>query len=551
MASQDARGQYIEQYAEAAKEQMRTTGIPASITLAQAIIESGNGQSYLSKTANNHFGIKAGVGWTGDFVIANDDKKGEHFRSYSSVEESYTDHSRFLQVNPRYSALFNLASDDYEGWARGLQSAGYATNDKYASTLIDIVRQYGLDKYDKQVMEEMARNGMELHPTRSANTPSATLIGLPSTANQPTKSTGMNLPVGEYSMPLHRDGNNLRITSDFGETDGTWHKTSHRGLDLRASYEGIYATENNGKVVGVGYDNGGGNFVKVEYNREDGSKDVMSYLHLSRIDVENGDNVSAGQQLGISGNSGSHTSGAHLDFRIVHYYTDENGEDKSKWVDPKAYLAEINAKGNLQTTMRNAQGVEVFSDYKPGGIDDNPKLAQNESMQQVKYTDKTMSVEDWISQNLMDESNDNVSLGGQGLIGGLFSLLFHLLMLKSLFDNSQTMQEKNANITQAVQDKTFDLTSFNPQQKQTLLLLDNKDKPILQIDTGNGVLRRELSAAEQARISQVLSNSNLTPAQKGQSLGNLLLGITYSMQASQNYEMIQGQQQQQQQTINR
>ena len=139
---------YIAKYADVAVEQMRMYKIPASITLAQGLLESAAGQSRLATKANNHFGIKKGSGWTGPTISHNDDRRGEKFRKYGSALESYEDHSRFLVNGKRYAALFQLDIDDYKGWAKGLKKAGYATNPKYASELIDIIERFELYRYD-------------------------------------------------------------------------------------------------------------------------------------------------------------------------------------------------------------------------------------------------------------------------------------------------------------------------------------------------------------------------------------------------------------------
>ena len=140
---------YIDTYKYMAIDQMQRHHIPASITLAQGIIESNAGRSMLATEANNHFGIKVGPSWAGPYVTKNDDAVGEQFRKYDSVEESYEDHSIFLQ-RQRYASLFNLAPTDYEGWAYGLKAAGYATNPQYPALLIGIIEYYGLAQYDHQ-----------------------------------------------------------------------------------------------------------------------------------------------------------------------------------------------------------------------------------------------------------------------------------------------------------------------------------------------------------------------------------------------------------------
>lgn len=139
--------QYIDQYKDLAIEQMKRYKVPASITLAQGLLESGAGRSELARKGNNHFGIKCHT-WTGARVHFDDDSSNECFRSYNSVRDSYEDHSRFLATGSRYKQLFNLSVTDYKGWARGLKAAGYATNPRYADRLIDIIQVYKLDQYD-------------------------------------------------------------------------------------------------------------------------------------------------------------------------------------------------------------------------------------------------------------------------------------------------------------------------------------------------------------------------------------------------------------------
>ncbi len=141
------RKQYIEKYRHLAIEQMERYNIPASIILAQACLESGNGNSRLAVKANNHFGIKCN-NWNGKRIYHNDDEKGECFRKYNSVEDSFKDHSEFLRNGRRYASLFDLEPDDYKAWAHGLKAAGYATNPKYAQLLIDIIEKYDLNQYD-------------------------------------------------------------------------------------------------------------------------------------------------------------------------------------------------------------------------------------------------------------------------------------------------------------------------------------------------------------------------------------------------------------------
>ena len=145
--------EYIKKYAPLAVEQMKRHKIPASITLAQGLLESGAGKSRLARQSNNHFGIKC-HGWKGRKVYHDDDAKDECFRAYRKVEDSYEDHSEFLTKGARYAFLFKLKVTDYKGWAKGLKKAGYATDPSYANRLISIIEDYELYKYDREGMSK-------------------------------------------------------------------------------------------------------------------------------------------------------------------------------------------------------------------------------------------------------------------------------------------------------------------------------------------------------------------------------------------------------------
>ena len=142
---------YILQYADIAMEEMRKYKIPASITLAQGILESGSGKGRLAVEANNHFGIKC-HGWTGEKIYHDDDASQECFRKYTHADQSFEDHSTFLTSRGRYADLFKLDVDDYEAWAKGLRAAGYATDRKYPEKLIGLIERFQLHKYDEAVL---------------------------------------------------------------------------------------------------------------------------------------------------------------------------------------------------------------------------------------------------------------------------------------------------------------------------------------------------------------------------------------------------------------
>ena len=249
-----AQLQYVERYAEAAMDQMKRYGIPASVILAQGIIESASGASELSRKGNNHFGIKATSAWLeegGRYLVYDDDKADEKFCAYDSVADSYEHHSRFLVENRRYASLFNLSPDDYEGWAEGLQKAHYASSASYADTIKAVIRNNGLDRYDRMAMAEMRDPGKVM----SANT---------------GRDVTQEDTRGSYSFPLAaRDF--LLVTSPFGmrkDPMDPGRQQMHKGIDIRADHARLFATEDDGRIVSVNNNanTGGGKSVTAIYS---------------------------------------------------------------------------------------------------------------------------------------------------------------------------------------------------------------------------------------------------------------------------------------------
>jgi len=163
-----SRKEYIEKYSSLAVKQMHQYKIPASITLAQGILESNNGNSRLATKANNHFGIKC-HGWAGKKIFADDDKKNECFRNYKNVLESFVDHSLFLNKYSRYEFLFDYKITDYKSWAKGLKKAGYATNNKYPELLIKIIEENKLYQFDSKKIDKNLISGKRniyMHPNK-------------------------------------------------------------------------------------------------------------------------------------------------------------------------------------------------------------------------------------------------------------------------------------------------------------------------------------------------------------------------------------------------
>ena len=174
---------YVNLYKDLAIAEMMRTGVPASITLAQGIIETAGGQSDLAFAANNHFGIKCKADWTGESVLHNDETKNECFRKYATVEDSYKDHSDFLKSRPNYAFLFKLDPTDYEGWAKGLRKAGYATNPAYAQSIIKMIVENNLQQYSLLALHQSDNN---MEDTLAVNT---VIVATPQLADNSKEQT--------------------------------------------------------------------------------------------------------------------------------------------------------------------------------------------------------------------------------------------------------------------------------------------------------------------------------------------------------------------------
>ena len=523
-----SRQQYIDNYAEYAMEQMRRYGIPASITLAQGIIESADGKSTLANTANNHFGVKGS--FNGNYVLADDDKPNEKFKKYDNVGQSYEDHSKVL-TNQRYQRYVkNLAPDDYKGWARGIQKGGYASSKAYVSTVVSVIEGCGLQKYDKMVMNQMKSEekqfGVASNPLTSGTTEKKV----------ETKDTGMNLPQGEYSMPVKRE-EFLLVTSPYGKREDPIHKGKtqiHHGIDIKTHSESVLATENGGKVIGV--DNrtntGGGKTLTVEYERADGSKTQVQYMHLSRIDVKKGDTVNAGQKLGVSGNTGTRTTGEHLHLGVINVTADK----RLQWVNPAAYLAELNQKGNLKMEAQY-NGKHLLAQYQPKN---NGKAEQE------------LTPESWMTKLLGSSDSALGGFGnakGQGLLESLMHMLVTMLLLTMQMEG-KSKDEKMQAVSDALVDRKIDIGSLVPNFKSASLSIGNSGSTMLTVNDGKQEYKHELSNAEQSRLSQILNGQDSDEV-KRQKIGSMVNAITFSQQASRNYEQIESLQQSQQQTIQR
>ena len=513
-----SRQQYINQYAEYAMEQMRRYGIPASITLAQGIIESADGKSTLANTANNHFGVKGT--FNGNYVLADDDRPNERFKKYDNVGQSYEDHSKVLMSQRYQQYVRNLSPDDYKGWAAGIKKGGYASAGSYVNTVVNVIESANLQRFDQMVMQQMKAEGWQFGVQANP---------LSTDGNANVKSTS-------YSMPVQRQEFML-VTSPYGQREDPMDKGKtqiHHGIDIKTNKESVLATENNGVVVGVDHrtTTGGGKTVTVEYAREDGTQTRVQYMHLSEISVKKGDTVNAGQKLGVSGNTGTRTTGEHLHLGVIHVSAD----NKLQWVNPAAYLAEISQKGNLNIEAQY-NGKNILADYMTAGT-------------KAVNTDE-QTPENWMSK-LLGSEDAALGMGGgedKGLLGNLMQMFMTLLMLTIQMEN-KSKDEKMQAVSDAVINRRIDISGFVPNLKSATLSVNDKGNAVLVVNDGKKEYSHELTEAEKNNISNIL-HSDSDDATKRQRIGCIVNAITFSYQASNNYEQIEAQQQSQQQTIQR
>ena len=493
--------EYAEQYAEFAKEQMKRYGIPASVTLAQGILESSNGQSELARKGNNHFGIKATSAWLrdgGGYLVYTDDRPDEKFCKYASVGDSYEHHSQFLKGNGRYAKCFTLPPDDYKGWTESIEKAGYATGGGYAAKLQQIIERNGLQKYDRMVMQEMKAQGKSFG-----------VEGNP-------RNTESRTP---YSFPVSRE-EYLFVTSPFGMRTDPMDKTRqqmHKGIDIRTDHDDVLATEADGKVVGVNHNaqTAEGKSVTVEYAREGGGRLQVTYMHLDSIAVKKGDTVQAGQKLGVSGNTGTRTTGEHLHFEVK----DIDKEGTERHIDPAAYLADIAQKGGIRLQALH-DGNDLLAKYKPETPD----------------TGRPLSTEEWMKK-LLSSEDSGVGVTGADPVMEMAMNAYTSLMLLAVQIDGKAEEERKALVSEYANRKQADLTALVPGMKSCTVGMEGNGKAVLLADNGIVTVRHELTAAEMNRLSLVLADGNLSDEAKRMRVAGMVNGIVLSRQAAQNYEL--------------
>lgn len=540
--------EYIEKYADAAMEQMRRYGIPASVTLAQGIVESANGKSELSRLGNNHFGMKANKTWLssgGDYLLYDDDKPNEKFCKYESVAASYEHHSRMIAGSKRYARCFQLSPDDYKGWTLGLQNGGYATGKKYAKSLQGVIESNGLQRFDQIVMQQMSQKGERIGSARTEQ-PKQSPQAEPPKQTADSKEKGFSLKdlvsKSSYAMPIKRS-DMLLITSPFGMRDDPINKGQkqfHKGIDINSKYEPVYATEDKGRVTAINLNNntGGGKTVTIQYDRSDGSQYQCTYMHLDSIDVRKGDTVNAGQELGKSGNSGTRTTGPHLHFGVKEISADGQTKD----IDPARYLAEIAVRGNINIEAMN-NGKDLLAQYKndvkPGDIN-------------AQENNSTLSPDDWMKKLLSSEDCGTKAGNSTDPIIELAMQMFTgLLTLATQIDQKNTDEQKCENITQSLVSRQLDLKGF----------VKNLDNPKLTVtDNGNAILNYGIDGKdheyvlkdyEKEKVNNALNNPLLSENAKKCRVGNIINSFAISQIISDTYEREIKEEQGRQETLRR
>jgi murein DD-endopeptidase MepM/ murein hydrolase activator NlpD len=327
----------------------------------------------------------------------------------------------------------------------------------------------------------------------------------------------------EYSFPLKRQ-EFLFVTSPFGmRTDPTdsSKQQMHRGIDIRADHEAVMATESDGRVVAVCQDaaTAGGRSVTLEFDREDGSKVRTTYCHLESVGVKVGDSVKAGQQIGISGNTGTHTTGPHLHFGVKQVNADGSTRD----VDPAAYLEEIAQRGNLKLTAMY-DGQDLLAKYRSSEVAEGVGSA---------LTEGQMSPEEWI-RKLLSSEDSGIGLGSSDSLMDIVVSAFSSLMALALSLDNNGREVKMAAATEAAVNRSIELSSLIPGLKQCELTVDGS-KAKLTASDGNGTISHSLSSAEMNRLSLTLADEGLTEEQKRQRLTALVGNMLTAERASKIY----------------
>lgn len=439
--SRNVAEDFIEKYKDIAIEHQIKYGIPASVTLAQACLESAYGTSGGAKNQNMFFGIKANSTWKGEVAQYWDDEAGKsNFRAYPTPEASFADHARLLTTKHYQNYCGRFAPTDHYNWLIGIKAGRYATDDDYVAKNEGVIRDYGLEKYDKMAMEEAARRKVTcgyLKGDRSSFfNPSNTVSNEQVLGNKQyfTQSDNLALPI-DFSNP------NVKVSSNFGDTKGRDHV--HHGLDISTGGQNlpIHVTQGNGKVVANDFEKGGaGNYVKIQYDMPNGKSFQCVYMHLKeKSPLEKDQIVNHNDLVGYTGNTG-HSSGTHLHFEVRELQKDGSW----KAVSPVNYLAEISVRTGQQDVALKAQ--DGKTDYLAQAKSNMAVVPAGDLAQQTNSNDpnKWMNLLAQQSGSTLDDSQDPIS----SLIKSYFTSLLVVMVRMTDRAKGDKMDAENKSLAE-------------------------------------------------------------------------------------------------------
>ena len=411
--------EFLDKYSGYAMQLQQMYGIPSSVILAQMAVESGWGTSGNAKEANNFFGVKAGKTWKGPVRNAWDDEdKKSPFRIYATWQDSINDYARLLMTS-RYNWCCKYDSTDHSNWIKGIRESGYCTDKAYVEKIEATIRANGLDRFDRQAVADAQAKGITIGYKRGF-TPEIH-AGNVVEGNVKQTSAYQDADLSKrYAFPIDGD---IVVTSGYGNRSkpNAMASSSHQALDIKADHTPVFATEDKGRVIAVNENAAlnSGKYVKVRYDRSDGTRYDVTYMHLNEIVVRTGDEVNAHQKIGVSGNTGN-TTGPHLHFAVMRYTSD----GKAEKIDPSRYLAEIAVLGGIHTsvTMRGSNK-ELLAEYKSQIPSQQPQRNDNdlnliteaqrnqlaERYGQVQMRQENDFISQLMSQNPSDGHGDFIS----------------------------------------------------------------------------------------------------------------------------------------------
>lgn len=455
-------------------DQMARYGIPASITLAQGLLESARGSSQLFLRSNNMFGIKASASWLaggGGYVLASDDRPNEKFCRYDSPADSMEHHSCFLKDNSRYAECFRLSPDDYRGWSEGLGRAGYASDPAYADKLRKIIESNGLAQYDAQVMAASRSSG-------SAET--------------------------LYSFPVMCD-DMLIVTQPFGvkrDALDPSQRVSSTSLTVRSNGKDALATENGARVLSV---NRAAGSVTVALKTGAGDALHLTYSGLTGIEVAPGDILSAGQRLGGTGSSMS----------LALQTETPSGATRS--LDPVWYLRQMAAKGGpSRELLYNGQDIMLPSPSTGQTVTDSRSLLEK----------------------LLHSSDYGVSGPGMenGSLLSMVISVFSAILALSSGSRGATDEQRLAEISKAVADRSVSIREFVPGSDDCRLTLRQNGEAHLEASSGSRSYDHCLTPPELIRVGNPLFNTALSDETRMEYSGKVCTSILLQDRLSQRFE---------------